>query len=287
MEDIRAQATTSDSEEAQSFAPSIEREGTLASVLGAIIGVAAGLIGVGGGEFRIPVLINVLRFPIRLAAGANTVIGLLVVVVGVVRRWGQHAWTADDLVLAAVMAAASLPGAALGAVLVGKIPIRPLKRFVCAYLVAVGVWMLIEAFAHAEHTLLEPTGIIRWLLALSTGFLIAVISGALGVAGGEMRIPALLYLFAIPIKDAGTLSLLVSIPTVAAGAVTYRHQGHMPNSVLRIALLMGAGSTIGVFCGVVLLPLVDKHTIKGLLGAILMLATVRLAATDVRPHPET
>jgi uncharacterized membrane protein YfcA len=100
-----------------------------------------------------------------------------------------------------------------------------------------------------------------------------------------MRIPILLYLFAVPIKDAGTLSLLVSIPTVAAAAVTYRRQGHSPNSVLAIALLMGVGSIMGVFCGAAMLPYVDKHTIKGLLGAILILATVRLAATDVRRHP--
>jgi uncharacterized membrane protein YfcA len=102
------------------------------------------------------------------------------------------------------------------------------------------------------------------------------VSGSLGVAGGEMRIPALMYLFAIPIKQAGTLSLLVSIPTVAAGAATYRRLGHIPNSVLAVAAIMGLGSIIGVLVGAALLPYVDKHLLKAILGGILLLATTCL-----------
>ena len=71
------------------------------------------MIGVGGGEFRIPVLIHVLRLPVRVAAGANTVIGLAVVVLGVIRGWSQYSWSADDFTLAGVMIVASLAGAAL------------------------------------------------------------------------------------------------------------------------------------------------------------------------------
>jgi uncharacterized membrane protein YfcA len=111
---------------------------------------------------------------------------------------------------------------------------------------------------------------------------IAALSGALGVAGGEMRIPALLYLFGMPIKDAGTISLMVSIPTVAAGAVTYRRTGHIPNAVLLIALLMGVGSVLGVLLGAALVPHVDNHTLKAILGLILILATVRLVAPQLR-----
>jgi uncharacterized protein len=108
------------------------------------------------------------------------------------------------------------------------------------------------------------------------GFVIAAASGALGVAGGEMRIPVLMYLFAVPVRTAGTISLLASIPTVAAGAFTYRRLGHIPNRVLVLSLLMGAGSIIGVLIGAALLPLVDKHTLKVLLGLILLVATACL-----------
>src|SRR5438046_1367758 len=91
-----------------------------------------------------------------------------------------------------------------------------------------------------------------------------------------MRIPALMYLFAVPVKAAGTISLLASIPTVAAGAFTYRKLGHIPNRVMVLSLLMGAGSAVGVLAGASLLPLVDKHTLTALLGVILLMATLGL-----------
>jgi hypothetical protein len=263
-------AETEDDEETRI---SLARGGLLGFVSGIVIGAAAGLIGVGGGEFRIPVLLHVLRLPVKAAAGANTVIGLFVVVLSVIRRWGQQSLTADDVTLGAVMAALSLFGAVIGARQAHRLSTPLLKRIVCLYLLAVGVWMVVEGLAEVEHTLFEPEGWLRWTLAALIGFLIAVASGALGVAGGEMRIPALMYLFAMPVKVAGTVSLIASIPTVAAGAMTYRRLGHIPNRVLVLSLIMGAGSLIGVLIGAALLPLVDQHTLKALLGVILLVAT--------------
>jgi uncharacterized membrane protein YfcA len=255
---------------------SFQRSGTLGFLSGIVIGAAAGLIGVGGGEFRIPVLLHLLRLPVKVAAGANTLIGLIVVVLSVARRWGQQPLTADDLMLGAVMAVVSILGAVLGAGQAHRLSTPLLKRVVCLYLLAVGAWMIAEGLAQAEPSLIEPRGWLRWTLAALVGFLIAIASGALGVAGGEMRIPALMYLFAVPVKAAGTISLIASIPTVAAGAVTYRRLGHMPNRVLALSLLMGAGSIIGVLIGAAMLPLVDRHTLKALLGLILLTATACL-----------
>lgn len=258
------------------------RTNLIAAVAGLVTGTAAGLIGVGGGEFRIPVLVRLLGFPLRLAGGVNLVIGLCTVIVGVLRRWGQHTWARDDMVLVGIMGTLSLVGAALGALWRGKLPFRPLKWIVCSYLILVGGWMLYEAVAHVEHVLLEPTGAGRWLLAAFVAFTIAAASGVLGVAGGEMRIPALLYLFGVPIVEAGTLSLAVSVPTVAAGAVADRRLGHLPNSALLVAAFMGATSIIGVLIGAALLAYFDRDAIKALLGIILLLATVRLTAVTER-----
>jgi uncharacterized membrane protein YfcA len=124
--------------------------------------------------------------------------------------------------------------------------------------------------------LLEPTGILRWSLAAAVAFAIAVASGVLGVAGGEMRIPALLYLFGVPIVEAGTLSLAVSIPTLAAGAFIDRRLGGIPNAALRIAVLMGVASAVGVLIGAAWLPVADRDVMKGTLGVVLLLATAHL-----------
>jgi uncharacterized membrane protein YfcA len=246
--------------------------GLLAASSGLVTGAAAGLIGVGGGEFRIPVLLHLLGMPVRLAAGVNMAVGLCTVALSLARRWGQHEWSVEGLAVALVMAAFSVPGALLGARYAHWFPSSALKKVVCAYLAAVGAWMVFEALARADHTLLELQGPAGWAVAAAVGFAVALASGGLGVAGGEMRIPALLYLFAMPVKEAGTVSLLASVPTVAAGAAAYRRLGHLPNRVLALTALMGLGSVAGVLVGAALVPLVDRHTVKALLGAVLLVA---------------
>jgi uncharacterized protein len=270
---------TSDSAESQNFLSerTLTFHGTLAAVFGLVTGAAAGLIGVGGGEFRIPFLLYLFGSEVKTAAGVNLVVGLFTVCVAFIRRWGQHAWAAKDIILASVFTVASLLGAVLGARQAHRWSSPLLRKIVCLYLLIVGAWMMIEAISQTDHVVLNPAGTGKILLAGIIGFVIAAISAVLGVAGGEMRIPALMYLFAMPIKAAGTISLLVSIPTVAAGALTYRRLGHMPNRVLLIAIVMAGGSLVGVLIGTSLLPLVNKHVLKGILGLILLLATAALA----------
>src|SRR5439155_4963759 len=101
------------------------RKAFIAATSGFVTGAAAGLIGVGGGEFRIPVLVQLLGFPLKLAGGVNLVVGLFTVILGLLRRQGQHAWTRADLVLIAIMSGVSVVGAALGALARGKLPFRP------------------------------------------------------------------------------------------------------------------------------------------------------------------
>jgi uncharacterized membrane protein YfcA len=248
----------------------------IAGASGALTGIAAGFIGVGGGEFRIPVLVQLLRFPLKLAGGVNLVVGFFTVALGVWRRWGQQSFTVEDLWLAGIMGIVSLAGAALGVQSRERMPVRPLKITVCVYLFIAGAWMIYESLAHVDHVLLDPSGLTRWVTAAIVGFIIALLSGILGVAGGEMRIPALMYLFALPIVEAGTLSLAVSVPTVAAGAFTDHRLGGIPNTVIRLALIMGVASALGVLVGAALVPYADRHMTKAVLGVILLLATARL-----------
>src|SRR5581483_5399038 len=177
-------ATDTESASETEYAPRLVSDGMLAFGSGILVGAAAGLIGVGGGEFRIPVLLRVLRLLVRIAAGVNMVVGLLVVVLSLARRWGHQALDERTLTIALVMVGSSLAGAVVGVRQARRLSTPVLKRVVGAYLLVVGVWMVVEAFAHAEHTLLDPQGYAAWLLAGTVGFLIAAVSGALGVAGG-------------------------------------------------------------------------------------------------------
>src|SRR5581483_6305177 len=103
------------------------RQGVIATAAGVLTGMAAGFIGVGGGEFRIPVLVSLLGFPLTLAGGVNLVVGLFTVALGVARRWGQRSLNGDDLMLLGIMGLVSLGGAAIGVAGRERMPVRPLR----------------------------------------------------------------------------------------------------------------------------------------------------------------
>ena len=257
------------------------REKALAALAGLVTGAAAGLVGVGGGEFRMPVLVRIVKFPLRTAAGVNLVVGLATVTVSLWRRWAQRTVLWDEINIAVVMIAASLMGSVIGSLLRKRLRVPVLRTTVSIYLVIVGAWMVYEAITHTDYGFSGPSGVWRVVLAFIIAFVIAVVSGVFGVAGGEMRIPALMYLFGIPIKAAGTLSLLVSIPTVAGAAATDRRIGHLPNTVLAPALILAVASIVGVLVGASFVATISQQATKGVLGVILILATVRMATAEL------
>lgn len=240
-----------------------------------ITGIAAGLIGVGGGEFRLPFLLYYFKNP-KTAAAVNLLVGLLTVVVSALRRFSLHQWRLDDITLAMVLVAASLGGAWAGVHYAHRLPLRLLKGVIVSYLLIVGLWMLFEALVGVEHIFWAPQGMVRLGAGFVMGFVIALASAAFGVAGGEMRIPALLYFLAVPIKEAGTISLVASVPTVAMGALRYRSLGYLSREAGLIAAVMGLSSVVGVLLGTALLPEVSRHVLKRSLGVILLLATLAL-----------
>lgn len=246
---------------------------------GLITGIAAGLIGVGGGEFRLPLLLHYLKDRPKTAAGINLLVGLFTVALSLARRWGLHRWEIGDMVFVTLLAIASAAGALAGARFAHSLGATLLKRIIVAYLLLVGAWMLFESFSGKEHVFWQPQGAVKLISGLLVGFGIAFASATFGVAGGEMRIPALLYIFAFSIKEAGTVSLAASVPTVATGALSYRLLGHMPKEAIIVAAVMGTGSLVGVLLGTALLPWVGGHLLRGVFGVILLAASVGLIRT--------
>jgi len=244
---------------------------------GFLTGVAAGLIGVGGGEFRIPILLYVIGLPVITATAVNLLVGFLTVVVSFLWRFQLGLLNENGLSVALAMSLGSIVGAYLGALFTGKVPEKPLKKALAIFLVIVGLKIGLEPFIHTPPLFHLTLGIVEEIvLAALVGVLIGVISGMLGVAGGEFRIPALIYLFSFNMVAAGTISLLVSIPTVATGFVKHQNMGHTNRSASVIAIVMGAGSVLGALIGASYAGVVDENILKMLLGAILVLATVRM-----------
>lgn len=255
----------------------IFRKLIIASSFGLLTGLAAGLLGVGGGEFRLPVLITLLGFPIAIAAAANLLIGLLTVTVGLAKRLTMGMFEPGTIGLIIFMSIGSIFGAYAGAALTDKVKEKYLKYAVGVLLLILGLKMIHGAFVH------EPVGgsvvgfpIEMLIFGTVLGLLIGIVCGSLGVAGGELRIPPLMYLFGLGIKSAGTVSLAVSIPAVGTGAFKHKRMGHVSRHVIYTCIAMGVPSVIGAYVGAAMVIGVSEVFLKALLGVILLLAMVRI-----------
>ena len=113
-----------------------------AVIAGGLIGLLGGLVGLILGSLRMPAL---LRFgePPAKAVGTNLAVGVAVGVAGV----AGHLPGGIDWGLLALEAAASIPGALLGARLTGRLDEQRLLRVVGAILLVAGTAAIIEGMA--------------------------------------------------------------------------------------------------------------------------------------------
>jgi uncharacterized membrane protein YfcA len=114
-----------------------------AVVSGLLIGLLGGLVGLILGSLRMPALIKYVGEEATRAVGTNLAVGVCVGAAGVV----GHLPGGIDWAVFGVGAAASVPGALLGARLTGRMSERQLLRAIGAVLVVAGVATLAQAFA--------------------------------------------------------------------------------------------------------------------------------------------
>lgn len=243
---------------------------------GAIIGAVGGLIGLGGAEFRLPLLISLFKFRGLESVVLNKATSLIVVASALLFRAravpfaevGAH-WPVMVNLLAG-----SLIGAWAGAEWATRLRSETLYKVIAVLLIIIAGVLLFAHNTTASAALL--TGWTQIVTGIAAGFIIGVIAALLGVAGGEFLIPTLILLFGVDIKLAGSLSLAVSLPTMLVGLARYSRDQSF--SVLRhnlaFMLAMAAGSIIGTFIGSLLLGLISATVLLPLLAAILVISAV-------------
>lgn len=255
----------------------------LAALSGMVVGVLGGLIGLGGAEFRLPLLIALFDFVALEAVIVNKAISLVVVSSALIFR--SHAVPVDVLLshwtIAANLLAGSLVGAWWGASWATRAPTQTLHRWMSVLLVGIAAALLLN---HGLPVDGAPglEGGSRWVAGIAAGFGIGIVASLLGVAGGELLIPTIVLLFGADIKLAGSLSLLVSLPTMLIGFARYSRDGSF--QVLRArrptVLAMAAGSVVGTLIGASLLGVVPGIALLPLLALILVASAVKVWRHD-------
>ena len=249
-----------------------------AFVGGGIVGIVGGLIGLGGAEFRLPLLITTFRFQALEAVILNKAMSLVVVASALIFRAGviPLGTLALHWPAIATLLSGSLFGAWFGANWALRLRSERLYRVIAVLLVAIAAVLLVGHNARSGAPMLS--GIAQTSTGVVAGFAIGIVSALLGVAGGELLIPTLVLLFGAEIKLAGSLSLAVSLPTMIVGFARYSQDRTFAvigrNSAF--VLIMAIGSIAGSFVGGRLLGLVPDGVLLPVLAAILLVSAAKI-----------
>ena len=119
------------------------------------------------------------------------------------------------------------------------------------------------------------------LLGLGVGLLV----GLLGIGGGVVLVPSLVYLLKMDQRVAQGTSLLILLPPLGLGALReYWRQGSVD---LRSGLLCAAGFLVGGYLGGLLAVPLSARQLRGFFGCFLMVAAALLWSKSESAESET
>lgn len=179
--------------------------------IGLLAGLISGLFGVGGGVVVVPALVAVTRMPHRRAVGTSLLAILPAAATSVVAYW-----VAGDVELAAglLLALGAVAGAPVGSWLLHRLH-HAVSQWV--FVAMVGFLLIMLALAtpvRGAGIAVDPLHAVG-LVGLGLGA--GVISALLGVGGGAIVIPALMYGFGASDLAAKGASLVMIVPTLLTG----------------------------------------------------------------------
>lgn len=258
--------------------PPARRNWPLVFVCGAAVGLLGGLIGLGGAEFRLPLLIGLFGFAALEAVILNKATSLVVVAASLPFRASAVPFDAiaDRWDILAILLPGTLAGAWLGAGLATRLRNRALYR-VLAVLLALIAAVLVLGHGEASPAggLHGPTLVVAGVAA---GLGIGAAAALMGVAGGELLIPTITLLFGVNLKLAGSLSLAVSLPTMVVAFARYSQDRSF--AVLRanrgFLATLAVGSIVGAFIGARLLGIVPEAVLLPALALILVASAFKV-----------
>jgi len=114
----------------------------------------------------------------------------------------------------------------------------------------------------------------NYLGLLAVGLVAGVFAGMFGIGGGLIIVPALVYLFKMPILEGTGTSLAALIPPVGLlGAYEYYRNGYIN---IAYAMLIAAGIFVGAYFGAKIVIGLPPTVIKRIYGTFLLVIAARM-----------
>jgi uncharacterized membrane protein YfcA len=244
--------------------------------LGAGVGIVTGVFGLGGGFLLTPMLIFIgVPASVAVASSSNQLVGASLS--GVIGYWRRGA---VDFKMGIIMMLGGLAGSALGVLLftllrrLGQIELAISLLYV-AVLATLGALMIIESTRALlrqrrpgaarrklhQHNWMHGLPLktrfrrsklyISALLPASLGVVVGMFSGILGIGGGFMLVPAMIYILGMPTAVVAGTSLFQIILVAANVTFLQAYSNHTVDVVLAVLLLIGGviGAQIGARFG--------------------------------------
>ena len=249
--------------------------------IGAPIGCLGGLIGLGGAEFRLPFLLKTFDKKAKKAVALNMAISLITIISAIIFRLMNIDISTiyPQLLLMLGIIVGSTSGAYLGTSISTKISDSLFKKVLLILLFIMGLLLISESFIPLGSVgIIFSSLIIKLIVAIFCGLIIGVISSLLGVAGGEVIIPILILIFGLDVKLAGTISLMISLPTILVG-ISRNKKNNMysdKSEINSLVLPMGLSSILGAFIGSLLVVYAPSEALKLLLGGLLIFTSIKI-----------
>ncbi len=267
--------------------------------LGGLVGALSGLFGVGGGFLMTPFLIFTGISPaVAVATEANQILGASVS--GVFAHWRR---SNVDFKMGFMLLAGGLMGSSFGVWLFsvlrgfGQIDLVISLAYV-VFLSVIGALMLVESsramLLHRrreaaqrklhKHTWLHGLPLktrfrksklyISALLPVGIGFFVGLLAAIMGVGGGFVMVPAMIYLIGMPTSMVVGTSLFQIIFVTANVTILQAYYNQTVDALLALLLLIGGviGAQIGTRAG----SFLRGEQLRGLLALVVLGVCARM-----------
>ena len=274
--------------------------------LGAGVGLLSGMFGVGGGFLMTPLLI-VAGIPPAIAVGSEAAQIVGSSVSGVMAHWRRRN---VDVRMGLVLLAGGIVGSTIGVQIFAWLRTAGQVELVInlAYVIVlgtVGALMVVESVRAwrrvaktgtarrgklHQHTWLHGLPLkmrfpasklyISAIMPFTVGAVVGVLAALLGVGGGFIMVPAMIYLLGMPTSVVVGTSLFQIIFVTANVTFLQAYQNQTVDMILAVMLLVGGvvGAQVGARLGTAL----RAEQLRALLGVIVLAVAVKLASDLVR-----
>lgn len=262
--------------------------------VGLLAGAVSGLVGIGGGAVMVPFLYFFLAQPqlagAQVPAAEQAVIAHATSLLAIVPISLRGAWLYGRAGLVEWrcvwrMGIASVVAAVLGAWAAVLAPGQLLKVAFGVFLLAMATRLLVGKARKATEDALAGD---RMGPAIAGGAAVGFFSALLGVGGGLVAIPVLIYALHTPLQKVSGTSLAIITFTALTGVSAYAFGGWLgetgdPLSYFHLpaSLALALGAWVAVPLGTATQMRMPAHALRWLFAAVFFLLGLRIAASNL------